>query len=208
MLQPDQTPNRQYTMSSGNVFANLGLPKSDDLLVKSELAPKIIEEIQRRRLTQTQAALLGVEPTTIPCRTGQRFGASGESSCQIFLTQYASNSSRQDSSQFGKPRAVDARATAVTSRWYRQGNILNVIPPCSVFRLRVAPALPAWPDRDACRSWAAATGDGVYATSKPVSLVARTPSAPLSIFLNAISTGSGSNRVCVKSRLLAVQVPG
>jgi len=51
-------PNREFTPSSGNVFADLNLPHADDLLAKAELAAKIIAEIQRRRLTQSQAALL------------------------------------------------------------------------------------------------------------------------------------------------------
>ena len=55
-------PNRDYVESSGNVFADLGLPKPDDLLAKAELTAKIIEEIQRRRLTQSQAAaILGID---------------------------------------------------------------------------------------------------------------------------------------------------
>jgi predicted XRE-type DNA-binding protein len=55
-------PNRDHVRSSGNVFADLGLPKPDDLLAKAELTAKIIEEIQRRRLTQSQAALiLGID---------------------------------------------------------------------------------------------------------------------------------------------------
>ena len=54
--------NRNYVESSGNVFADLGLPKPDDLLAKAELTAKIIEEIQRRRLTQSQAAaILGID---------------------------------------------------------------------------------------------------------------------------------------------------
>ena len=55
-------PKREYTIGSGNVFADLGLPKPDDLLAKAELASKIVEEIERRRLTQSQAAaLLGID---------------------------------------------------------------------------------------------------------------------------------------------------
>jgi len=46
----------EYVTSSGNVFADLGLPKPDDLLAKADLAAKIIQEIDRRRLTQSQAA--------------------------------------------------------------------------------------------------------------------------------------------------------
>jgi predicted XRE-type DNA-binding protein len=37
-------PNREFTPSSGNVFADLNLPQADDLLVKAELAAKIIAE--------------------------------------------------------------------------------------------------------------------------------------------------------------------
>jgi len=54
--------NREFTLSSGNVFADLNLPQAGDLLVKAELAAKIIAEIQRRRLTQSQAAaILGID---------------------------------------------------------------------------------------------------------------------------------------------------
>jgi phage-related protein/predicted XRE-type DNA-binding protein len=49
-------PNRESTPSSGNVFADLDLPDADDLLAKADLAGKIIGEIQRRRITQAQAA--------------------------------------------------------------------------------------------------------------------------------------------------------
>ncbi len=45
-------PNREYTPSTGNVFADLDLPHADDLLAKAELAAKIVAEIQRRRMTQ------------------------------------------------------------------------------------------------------------------------------------------------------------
>jgi predicted XRE-type DNA-binding protein len=59
-------PNREFTQSSGNVFADLRLPHADDLLVKAELAAKIIAEIQRRRLTQSQAAhFLGIDQPKI-----------------------------------------------------------------------------------------------------------------------------------------------
>jgi predicted XRE-type DNA-binding protein len=51
-----------YTVSSGNVFADLGLPNPEEALAKAELANKIIELIRERRLTQVQAAkVLGVD---------------------------------------------------------------------------------------------------------------------------------------------------
>lgn len=58
--------NRESTSSFGNVFADLNLPQADDLLAKAELAAKIIAEIQRRRLTQSQAAaILGIDQPKI-----------------------------------------------------------------------------------------------------------------------------------------------
>ena len=48
--------------SSGNVFADIGLPDADEVLAKAELARQIGDIIARRRLTQATAArLLGVD---------------------------------------------------------------------------------------------------------------------------------------------------
>lgn len=57
--------NSVYT-SSGNVFSDLGLPNSEERLVKAELARKISETITFRNLTQVQAAeLLGIDQPKI-----------------------------------------------------------------------------------------------------------------------------------------------
>lgn len=51
---------------SGNVFADLGLPNPDELLVKAELAHQISEIISGRQLTQIEAAeLLGIDQPKI-----------------------------------------------------------------------------------------------------------------------------------------------
>ena len=48
--------------SSGNVFADLGLANSDELLIKAELVRQITHLIAAANLTQTEAArLLGVD---------------------------------------------------------------------------------------------------------------------------------------------------
>ncbi len=47
--------------SSGNVFADLGIENADEYMAKSQLAAEILGIVQRRRLTQAQAAkLLGI----------------------------------------------------------------------------------------------------------------------------------------------------
>ena len=46
---------------SGNVYADLGYPDSENMLVKAQLAAKITEILQRRALTQARAAeILGL----------------------------------------------------------------------------------------------------------------------------------------------------
>jgi predicted XRE-type DNA-binding protein len=53
---------KNITRSSGNVFADLGLPESDQLLAKADLALEIIEIIEDRDLTQAEAAeIMGVD---------------------------------------------------------------------------------------------------------------------------------------------------
>jgi len=48
--------------SSGNVFADLGLPDAEERLAKAELAQKIGGILRQRRLTQVQAAaVLGID---------------------------------------------------------------------------------------------------------------------------------------------------
>ena len=80
-------PSREFTPSSGNVFADLNLPHADDLLAKAELAAKIIAEIQRRRLTQSQAALLlGIDqPKISALKQGKLSGFSIERLMRLLL---------------------------------------------------------------------------------------------------------------------------
>jgi predicted XRE-type DNA-binding protein len=53
-------------LSSGNVFEDLGLPDSDQLLLKAAIILRITQAIKRRKLTQVQAAkLLGIDQPAI-----------------------------------------------------------------------------------------------------------------------------------------------
>ena len=80
-------PGREFTPSSGNVFADLNLPHADDLLAKAELGAKIIAEIQRRRLPQSQAAaVLGVDqPKISALKQGRLTGFSIERLMRFLL---------------------------------------------------------------------------------------------------------------------------
>jgi predicted XRE-type DNA-binding protein len=64
--------------SSGNVFADLGLPDSEEMLVKSELVAKIAEIIRNRKLKQREAAaILGMsQPKLSKMLRGQFQGIS------------------------------------------------------------------------------------------------------------------------------------
>lgn len=78
---------RMHVENSGNVFADLNLPKAGDLLVKAELAAKIIAETERRKLTQSRAAaLLGIDqPKISALRQGKLSGFSIERLLRFLL---------------------------------------------------------------------------------------------------------------------------
>jgi predicted XRE-type DNA-binding protein len=47
-----------HDVSSGNIFADLGLPNADDLLLKAEIVGEISRLMKLRKLTQANAATL------------------------------------------------------------------------------------------------------------------------------------------------------
>ena len=63
---------------SGNVYADLGYPDADDMLVKAQLVSKIAEIIRQRGLTQVEAArVLGLtQPKVSAMLRGQFRGFS------------------------------------------------------------------------------------------------------------------------------------
>jgi predicted XRE-type DNA-binding protein len=68
------------TRGSGNVFADIGLPRPDEALAKAQLALEIERVIRRRALTQHQAAkVLGIDqPKVSALRHGLLRGFSVE----------------------------------------------------------------------------------------------------------------------------------
>src|SRR6185437_1000524 len=58
--------NVEYTVSSGNVFADLGIPDAEDSLVKADLAIEIAATIKKRHLAQAQAAkVMGIDQSRV-----------------------------------------------------------------------------------------------------------------------------------------------
>ena len=53
-----KTKNKKikYKKSSGNVFADLGIPKPEEALAKAKIASKIQKIIKRKKLTQSKVA--------------------------------------------------------------------------------------------------------------------------------------------------------
>ncbi len=57
-----RTERIEVTPSSGNVFADMGLPEPEEELAKAQLAAHIERAITQRRLTQAKAAaLMGID---------------------------------------------------------------------------------------------------------------------------------------------------
>jgi len=81
----------EYEVGSGNVFADLGLPESDDLLVKARRTYIINEEIKRQKLTQAEAAkILGVNQSEVS-RLTRSFGSFSPIRLMTFLNRLGRN---------------------------------------------------------------------------------------------------------------------
>jgi predicted XRE-type DNA-binding protein len=60
------TKNIEITKSSGNVFADMGLPDAEVALAKTKVASKICDILAERKLTQVKAAaMLGIDQPKI-----------------------------------------------------------------------------------------------------------------------------------------------
>jgi predicted XRE-type DNA-binding protein len=72
--------NKDYIISSGNIFADLGFPNPEEWLAKAELARQINNIIKQKKLTQVAAAeLLEIDqPKISALSTGRLAGFSLE----------------------------------------------------------------------------------------------------------------------------------
>ncbi|WP_293149122.1 MULTISPECIES: helix-turn-helix domain-containing protein [unclassified Microcoleus] len=78
--------------SSGNVFADLGLPNSDELLIKAELAHSISELISERQLTKIEAEkLLGIDRSKISALMRGKLSELSRERLFYFLNALGSN---------------------------------------------------------------------------------------------------------------------
>jgi predicted XRE-type DNA-binding protein len=83
-----RAPEDSVTESSGNVFADLGLPDADTLMAKSVLALHIKRAINSRGLTQAQAAdILDVDQPKISAITSGRLEGFSTDRLMRFLNE-------------------------------------------------------------------------------------------------------------------------
>ena len=74
--------------SSGNVFAELGIEDSEEYMAKSALAAEILRIVQRRRLTQAEAArLLGIRQPKVSELLGGRLDGFATDRLLRFITR-------------------------------------------------------------------------------------------------------------------------
>jgi len=70
----------KHTVSSGNIFADMGLPNAEELLAKADLAIQISRIIEERELTQAEAAeLLAIDQPKVSALVRGRMEASPSS---------------------------------------------------------------------------------------------------------------------------------
>jgi predicted XRE-type DNA-binding protein len=73
---------------SGNVYADLGMPDAEEMLVKAQLSTKIAEIIKLRKMTQTQAAqVLGMPQPKLSNMLRGRFRGISEAKMLECLTR-------------------------------------------------------------------------------------------------------------------------
>ena len=77
-----------YTVGSGNIWADLGYPDADEMLAKAGLVMEIDRIIRARRITQVQAAeLMGIDQPKVSNLLRGRFRGYSMQRLMEFLTR-------------------------------------------------------------------------------------------------------------------------
>jgi predicted XRE-type DNA-binding protein len=78
---------KDFAVSSGNVFADLGLSAPEEVMAKAQLAAQIAKVISSRKLTQTKAAtLLGIDQPKVSALLRGRLSGFSTDRLLRFLT--------------------------------------------------------------------------------------------------------------------------
>jgi predicted XRE-type DNA-binding protein len=86
-LTKRRVPRGRVTASSGNVFADLGLPNPEQELMKARLTLQIYRIIKERGFTQTEAAkIIGVKQPHVSLLMRNRAGTFSVGRLMEFLT--------------------------------------------------------------------------------------------------------------------------
>jgi predicted XRE-type DNA-binding protein len=84
---PKKSAPKSITESSGNVFADLGLPNPEQELIKAEFTVQIYRIIKERDLTQAEAArILGIKQPHVSLLMRNRAGSFSVGRLMEFLT--------------------------------------------------------------------------------------------------------------------------
>jgi predicted XRE-type DNA-binding protein len=94
------------TLSSGNVFADIGVPRAEEVLFKADLAIAIGDVVRRRRLTQgTAARIVGIDqPKVSALLSGDTRGFSADRLIKILTRLGQDVEIRVHKSRTGKGR--------------------------------------------------------------------------------------------------------
>lgn len=92
-MKPNRrTRSRDVEVSRGNVYADLGFPDAESMLVKAKLVTRIAELIEARDLTQSAAAeLLDVSQPKLSNLLRGQFRGFSERKLMDFLTKLGSD---------------------------------------------------------------------------------------------------------------------
>ena len=106
-------PSISVTPSSGNVFADIGVPDPEEALAKAQLASRIREIVRQQRLTQVAAAaLMGIDQPKVSALLNGRLTSFSSERLMRLLTKLGQDveivvRSKPRSRQRGRIRVIE-----------------------------------------------------------------------------------------------------